>query len=293
MQSLWMLAASLFFALMAVCTKLSAANFGTFELVFYRNVFGVVFLGAWILLTHRQIGTRYFFSHIKRSFFGTFALTIWFWTLGLLPLGTSMTLNYTSPLYMALIVSAIMMRRGEKPHLGLIAAVIVGFLGVVLALRPEIHAGQELPAMIGLTSGILSALAYMQIKSMTKLGEPDWRIVFYFSCFGTCWGLAGNFITVGSMTPVGLADVPALLGIGASAVLAQICMTHAWGAGNMLLTSALQFSAIVFAAVLGLLIFSEPIPLETAAGIALIIVSGVTATAMTKRASSKSAAAKK
>ncbi|MBE5692307.1 MAG: EamA/RhaT family transporter, partial [Sutterella sp.] len=100
MQSLWMLAAAFLFSLMAVCTKLGAEHFSTFELVFYRSLFGMIVIALWVLLKRQTLRTQFFFSHMKRSFFGTLGLTIWFWTLGVLPLGTSMTLNYTSPLYM-------------------------------------------------------------------------------------------------------------------------------------------------------------------------------------------------
>ncbi len=287
MQSLWMLAASLLFSLMAVCTKLGAEHFSTFELVFYRSLFGLAAIALWVLLTRRSLRTKFFFSHMKRSFFGTLGLTIWFWTLGVLPLGTSMTLNYTSPLYMALFVSILTLRAGGRPSAGLLAAVAAGFVGVVLALRPEVHAGEETAALIGLTSGFFSALAYMQVKGLTKLGEPDWRIVFYFTLFGTTCGLLGQLVTAGGLTPMHAENLPALLGIGVTATLAQLCLTRAWGTGNMLLTSALQFSAIVFAAVLGFVVFAEPIAPATAAGIAIIICAGVSATVLTKRSGAK------
>ena len=118
MQSLWMLAAAFLFSLMAVCTKLGAEHFSTFELVFYRSLFGMIVIALWVLLKRQTLRTQFFFSHMKRSFFGTLGLTIWFWTLGVLPLGTSMTLNYTSPLYMALFVSVIALRAGRRPSFG-------------------------------------------------------------------------------------------------------------------------------------------------------------------------------
>lgn len=172
MQSLWMLAAAFLFSLMAVCTKLGAEHFSTFELVFYRSLFGMIVIALWVLLKRQTLRTQFFFSHMKRSFFGTLGLTIWFWTLGVLPLGTSMTLNYTSPLYMALFVSVIALRAGRRPSLGLLAAIAAGFIGVVLALRPEVHAGEELAAAIGLSSGFFSALAYMRSRGSPKSANP-------------------------------------------------------------------------------------------------------------------------
>lgn len=283
MQSLWMLAAAFLFSLMAVCAKLGAEHFSTFELVLYRALFGVVTLGAWVALNRRTLRTPHFPSHMLRSFFGTLALMIWFWTLGALPLGTAMTLNYTSPLYMALFVSIVAWRAGGRPDPRLLATVAAGFGGVVLALRPELHSGEELAALLGLSAGFFAALAYWQVKGLSKIGEPEWRIVFYFSLFGCVTALAAQLLTAGGLTPVRLEDLPALLGVGLTATTAQLCLTRAWAAGNMLLTSALQFSAIVFAAVLGLLFFGEPVAPSTALGIAVIILAGVTATVLTKR----------
>ena len=127
MQSLWMLAAAFLFSLMAACTKWCSDYFSTFELVFYRSLFGMVSLGLWVLWQKKDLRTHLWFSHIKRSCFGTLGLTIWFYTLAVLPLGTSMTLNYTSPLYMALFASVAAIRMGRSLNFGLLAAIVAGF----------------------------------------------------------------------------------------------------------------------------------------------------------------------
>ena len=214
MQSLWMLAAAFLFSLMAACTKWCSDYFSTFELVFYRSLFGMVSLGLWVLWQKKDLRTHLWFSHIKRSCFGTLGLTIWFYTLAVLPLGTSMTLNYTSPLYMALFASVAAIRMGRSLNFGLLAAIVAGFIGVILALKPELHSGQEFAALIGLSAGFFSALAYSQVKELSRVGEPEWRIVFYFTLFGTVTGLIGHIATEGMLHPVHLNDLPGLLGIG-------------------------------------------------------------------------------
>jgi drug/metabolite transporter (DMT)-like permease len=231
-KSFWMLVSSFLFALMAAFTKMGAAHFGTFELVFYRSLMGVALLYLWIRATHRTVRTPFFWGHMLRSFLGTFSLTIWFFAIAYLPLGTSMTLNYTSPLYMALIVAAFALKRGERPDMRAIAAVVAGFAGVTLVLKPELHSGQEIPALVGLSSGFFSALAYFQIRQLTNLREPDWRIVFYFTLFGTVWGGAGQLLLSHGFTPLSAENVPALLGMGLCATGAQLAMTRAWGVGE-------------------------------------------------------------
>ena len=171
MQSLWMLAAAFLFSLMAACTKWCSDYFSTFELVFYRSLFGMVSLGLWVLWQKKDLRTHLWFSHIKRSCFGTLGLTIWFYTLAVLPLGTSMTLNYTSPLYMALFASVAAIRMGRSLNFGLLAAIVAGFIGVILALKPELHSGQEYAALIGLSAGFFSALATLKSKSSPVWGN--------------------------------------------------------------------------------------------------------------------------
>ena len=169
MQSLWMLLASLFFALMAACTKWGAADYGTFTLVFYRSAIGCIAIAAWIIATRREIRTHYLWGHFKRCFIGIGNLALWFWTLSKLPLETGMTLNYTSPLFMARFVVAVSYKKKLPVAWSLIAAIAVGFVGILMVLRPTVSAGQEHIALIGLACGILSTWAYLQVRDLNKL----------------------------------------------------------------------------------------------------------------------------
>ena len=293
MQSLWMLAASLLFALMAACSKLGAADFGTMELVFYRSVFGTAVIGLWVLSKGFTVRTPLILSHIKRSFLGTFGLTIWFYAIAHLPLGTAMTLNYTSPLYMAAFVAFMTMRRHEGQSWGLLASVAAGFLGITLVLQPEVRGGDELPALVGLASGFFAAWAYLQVKELSAMHEPEWRIVFYFTVFGTLFGLVGSYVVGDGMHMPDLMGWLGILGMGACATLGQICTTRSYAYGNMLLSSCLGFSAIPISAVISFFLFGETVSAVALVGMSLIIASGMTASVTTKRAEAAQAAKKK
>lgn len=283
MQSLWMLLASLFFALMAACTKWGAADYGTFTLVFYRSAIGCIAIAAWIIATRREIRTHYLWGHFKRCFIGIGNLALLFWTLSKLPLETGMTLNYTSPLFMALFVVAVSYKKKLPVAWSLIAAIAVGFVGILMVLRPTVSAGQEHIALIGLACGILSTWAYLQVRDLNKLHEPVWRIVFYFTFFGSLFGLLGSFFEPGGISVVpSFRGIAALAGTGLFGLFAQLCLTRAFGAGNLLLTSVLQFSAIAFSAVISAVFFGESIPPVAILGIAVIIAAGSAATLLTK-----------
>ena len=284
MKSLWMLSASFFFSLMAVFVKMGASDFGSLELIFYRSIAGVALLYTFIRMKGYSIKTPHLWGHFKRSFIGTVSMSIWFFSLTMLPIGTSMTLNYTSPLFMALFVFIVSLYRKEPIQWGLMATIALGFLGVILVFQPSLGAGQEFGALLALTSGFLGSIAYWQIKELGQLKEPSWRIVFYFTIFGTLYGLLGCLLFEGGLSPITTDNVWYLLGIAICATLAQCSLTMAFGQGNLLLSSCLQFSAIVIAEIMGVIFFSDPISLMTSVGILVIMIAGVASTVLTKKA---------
>lgn len=119
------------------------------------------------------------------------------------------------------------------------------------------------------------------MRELGQLGEPEWRTVFYFSLTGMLLGLAGSLVT-GFTTHTWEGGV-LLLGVGVSALLAQLAMTRAYGSVHTLLVANLQYSAIVFASILGVALFGDRIPVIGWIGIAVIIASGVAASTFTAR----------
>ena len=101
MSSFWMLVASFLFAVMAASVKMAAPEIGSFSMILWRGVFGCVAIFVWAMATGRSLKTQCFGSHVKRSGIGTVALGMWLYAVANLPLSTGMTLNYTSPLFMA------------------------------------------------------------------------------------------------------------------------------------------------------------------------------------------------
>jgi len=160
--------------------------------------------------------------------------------------------------------------------------VIAGFSGVVMLLRPTIEQNQLFAGVIGLLSGLGAALAYMQVAALGRLGEPESRTVFYFSVGTTLVGGVVMFFTgISSWTwPAALWLLP----IGVLAALGQLSMTMAYTKGSTLVVANLQYSGIVFAALYGLFLFGDHIPLIGWAGVLLIIASGIAATALRSRA---------
>jgi S-adenosylmethionine uptake transporter len=287
MQALWMLLASLFFASMGVCIKFASVHFNSFEIVAYRGMVGVIFLIGFTRARGISLRTAVPMMHVWRSIIGTISLTAWFYAIAVLPLATAMTLNYMSSVWIAtfLLGGALLMQGRDAPvrqQAPLFLAVLAGFGGVAMLLRPTLAPDQVLGALVGLMSGIFAALAYLQVSALSRAGEPESRTVFYFSIGAVLAGLLG-MVFVGA-TPLTWPAALWLLPIGLLAVFGQLCMTRAYASGATLVVANLQYSGIVFAAIYSLTIFGDRLPLMGWLGMGLIIVSGVTATVLRARA---------
>jgi S-adenosylmethionine uptake transporter len=298
MQSLWMLFATFVFAIMSVCVKLAASYYSTAEIVMYRSSIGVVFLCGLILFQGGTFKTTLPWHHLWRGSIGVTAFWLWFYTMTKLPLATAITLNYMSPIWIAAIVFTIGLRRGENRfEWGLALAILMSFVGVILLLRPSMQADQWAAGLIALFSGFLSALAYLEVRHLGQLGEPEYRVVFYFSLTGLVAGLLGTLFDA-YMTPGptflwhthSWTGIALLLAIGVSATMAQIAMTRAYRFGKMLVTANLQYTGIVFSSIWGIIIWDEILGWSGWIGIGLILVSGMTATYYNTRTAKPSAA---
>jgi S-adenosylmethionine uptake transporter len=281
MSALWMLLAAMLFSVMGVMVKFAILQYGVLEVVFYRSLIGVVVIYAFVRWRRTTLATPVARTHLTRGVVGTAALSLWFYATGALPLGTAMTLNYTSPLFLAALAVGVALRSGESVNWRLVAAIAVGFVGVVLLLQPSYSSEQVVAAAAGLVSGVLSAVAYWYVRTLGRLGEPEWRTVFYFALAGTLIGFVGTAVL--GFSPHDARGIALLAGVGITATLAQLAMTRAYAYGHTLVVANLQFVAVVAASLLGITVFGDHIPLIGWFGIAIIIVSGVTSTVLIAR----------
>lgn len=275
-----MVAASLCFAGMGVCVKLGASAFSAAELVFYRGFIATVILFVFIYARGGSFKTLHWRAQITRGVSGFVALVMYFYAIGALPLATAVTLNYTSPLFLAFLL-AFWSRERLRPSL--VAALGLGFAGVVLLLHPTLRHDQLLPAMVGLGSGLLAGAAYLNVRNLGELGEPEWRTVFYFSLIatlgGTPWVLSSQPFHHFDGRGVGL-----LLGVGLLGAAAQLAMTRAYRYGKTLVSASLAYSTVIFSTLFGALIWNETPSFESWLGMAAIVASGVMASLRSRAA---------
>ena len=275
-----MLSATLLFSLMGLCVKLASAHYSATEIVMVRGLIGVALILALARWRGVSMRTRVPWMHLWRGVIGVASLCLWFWAIGGLPLATAMTLNQMSAVWMALFLMGGAVLLGSKPlDPRLIAAVLVGFVGVALVLQPTFERDQLPWGLAGLGSGLLAAMAYLQVTALGRAGEPELRVVFYFSLAG---GVAGALLTALLPRPaqaqaLGWEGPLLLLGVGISATVAQVLMTAAYTRGRVLVNASLNYSGIVFSALLGWWVFDEQPGWLAVSGIVLIVGAGLTA----------------
>lgn len=281
-----MVAAALFFAMMSVCVKFASPYFGPMEMVCYRGLIGILFMYALTRSRGVSLRTSVPLMHVWRNIAGVGALAGWFYAIGKLPLATAMTLHYMSGVWVAVFViggTLLMGRLSDIRRQGpLVLAVMASFAGVVMMLRPTLDQNQLFAGIVGLMAGLMSAMAYIQVAALGRVGEPEARTVFYF-CVGAA--LAGGVsMLFFELHTLNQRHALWLLPIGVLAALGQLCLTRAYTRGATMVVANLQYSGIIFAALFGLVLFGDRIPLIGWLGMAIIIASGMTATALRSRA---------
>lgn len=270
--SLWMVGASISFTVMGILIKITSVQFGLheYELVFWRVVFALVVLGLQAYLFKYDFKTVHLKSHFFRSFSGTISLLMFFYGITHLPLATAVTFSNTSALFLGLLSVWILK---EKPNNLAWIALLVGFIGVAMILQPTLLNYGVLPSAVGLGSGLVAGYAYLQVKELSKAGEPSWRIVFYFSLVATMMSAVAS--TFKGWTVVNGQILPYLLGIGVFAMGGQLMMTYAYQVGRKFMVASLSYLVVVLSSLYGAFVLGEMLSTLAIIGMVLVIVSGV------------------
>jgi len=268
--ALYMIASSLLFAGMGGIVKIVSVLLPNEMVVFFRSAMGLMALLPW--LAHRglsSVRTHQPGAHLARGLAGLAAMYCYFYAIAYLPLAEATLLNYATPIFVPFI--AFLWLRERVPR-RLASAIGVGFLGILLILKP----GLELfsPAsLVGVASGIFAAVAMVGIRRLTRT-EPALRIVFYFSLI----------CTVISAVPLAWSwRTPAfelwawLLAMGVLASTAQLCLTRAYAHAPAAQVGPFSYATVVFAALAGWGFWGEVPDVLSAVGALLVCVAGALA----------------
>jgi len=278
MAIIWMLVASLGFACMGVCIKLASPDLTAAEAVFYRGGIAWLLAQLYVLSQGHSLRTPHLKAHLLRAGVGCCGMATYFSAIAMIPLASAVTLAYTSPLFMALIL---WIWYREPVRLRAAMILLLGFAGVVLLLQPTLNGNQWLGAVVGLSAGVFAALAVLNVRRLGQLGEPEWLTVYYFSACSAVMGLIWT-LWQGGFHPLNGTLFWLALGMGGFGYVGQMGMTIAFKRGKALTVANLSYSTVVFASLFGMAIWHEVLPVIAWLGIALILVSSMVMTAVSR-----------
>jgi len=262
--ALWMFAASLGFTALIGLIRFAGSDIHPFEVAFFRSFFGLVWMLPWLVkVGWVGLRTKRKWLYVGRAAVGIVSMLSWFWAINRMPLTEGVALSFTAPLF-ATIFAVFML--GEKVRARRWIAVVVGFIGVIVVLRPG--SGEiGWPAAAMLFSAITQAVSSMSIKALTR-DEPPARIVAYMVIFMTPLSLPPALFVWSWPSPL---TWGILIAIGLIATVSHLCMTRAFRAADASAVMPFDYSRIVLVSIMGYLWFDEKTDLWTWVGAAIII----------------------
>jgi drug/metabolite transporter (DMT)-like permease len=261
--ALWMGGALLSFSLMAVAVRELLRHMGSFEILFLRSLVSLILVLA--VLPRFGLGavrTRRFGLHVVRNvlhFGGQYA---WVYAIAMLPLATVFAIEFTMPVWTALLAIPIL---GERLNRGRTVMLVLGLAGILIILKPGLGAVQ--PASLVMLAG---SFAYASTMIATKrLSESDsaLAVVFYMSVVQL--PLAFVPALPGWVAPR-VVDLPWIIAIGAAGLSAHFCLTRAFRIADATLVVPIDFLRLPLIAVVGMLFYGEPLELSIMLGAAVI-----------------------
>lgn len=268
--SLYILSAALAFSVMAVVIRRLSERLPNEVLVFWRSFFSLLFLAPLMLRNSpMHLRSRRMHLHVMRAVSGLLSMYCMYFAIGHLHLAEAMLLNQTATLFVPFL--GFLWLREQVPT-KVRWAILVGFIGVLLVLRPG-RGIVSWPAVVGLASGMMAALSVVTIRNSSRT-EPTTRIVFYFCLFGTLGSAVP--LTWSWVTP-SLHEWPLLAAMGALATAGQLLMTRGYACAPAAQVGPFGYSTIIFSVLFGWWFWGEAPGLIFWAGASLIVCGGIVA----------------
>jgi len=277
-----MLIASFTFAIMGAFAKLASEHMSSLEVVFFRNIAGVIIVGAAILKKPMQHAGGKPLLLFFRGFMGFVALLAFFYNIAHISLGDAMTYSKTSPIFTA-IFAWLFLR--EKLSIKAWIAVFVGFIGIVFITQPS-GFGFSKYDWLGIFSGVGAALAYTSVRELKQFYDTR-AIVLSFMLVGTIGPVVLflispyinipelDFMLAKFVMPQGIVWFY-VLAMGVFATVSQVLMTKAYGETKAGIVGAVSYTNIFFSILVGLFLGDALPSLTTSFGILLIVAAGIT-----------------
>ncbi|ASM73800.1 MULTISPECIES: DMT family transporter [Roseobacteraceae] len=266
------------FMVMSAMIKIAVREVPAGEAVFFRSFFCIPVILAWLWQTgelRHGLSTNNPMGHVWRGLFGTAAMTLTFMGLGLLPLPEVTAIGYATPMFTVIFAIFLL---NEKVRAIRLTAVGLGLVGVLIVIWPNLTLGANDMSQAA-TMGVLAILGASLVRGLVQIHirrlvqtEHTAAIVFYFSLTATALSLLT--LPFGWVMP-STSNLALLVGAGIIGGVAQILMTSAFRFGAASMLAPFDYASLIFATLIGFVIFSEIPTWSTVAGAMLVVTGGV------------------
>jgi drug/metabolite transporter (DMT)-like permease len=266
--SLWMAGTVLSFTLMGVCGRELSAELNTFQTLFWRSLVGgiailpILYYHGWGHARTQRLGAQIFRN--LAHFAGSYG---WFYAIGVISLAEVFALEFTTPIWTALLAFLFLK---ERLSVARVAAIALGFAGILLITRPGVEAIHP-AALAVLGAAFAYAVSYAVVKSLTATESPL-TILVYMTALQLPVTLA---LSVDGWVWPSFAVLPWVVMIGLTSLSAHYCMARAFQQADAMLVVPLDFLRLPLIAVLGLLFYGEALNPWVLGGAALVFAANI------------------
>ena len=264
---LWMIFGSLCFGTMNALVKWTSFHADVWMIIMVRSA--VIAFAVAIFATSRGLSLKVSDKRtmLLRCIVGLTAMILYFTALGRIPIGQAVTLQYTAPLFVALLSGRVIRERVEP-----VVALLVGtaFAGIVLIVSPDLSSIDS-DALLALGSGFFAAMAYMYVRELRNTDSAS-SVVFWFASFSVVGSI---FQALPDVAGLEWKTIAALIGIGIGAGGGQVGITMAYHRANAAWVSAFSYLTVIVATFYGFILFNESLGASDWLGGLLIVGSGI------------------
>lgn len=263
-----MLLAAFGFSIMNVLIRWTSADLHPFQIAFFRNLFGLVFMLPWLIrLGYRNYKTERMGLFVVRAMLGLFSMFCFFWGISVLPLAKAVALSFTVPLFVT-IGAALFLK--EDVNWRRWIAVLVGFIGTIIILRPSVD-GDLVASLVVVASSVTMAASVLIIKSLSRTEDAN-VIVMYMVLLMTPLSLPVA-MSVWQWPTMETWLLVMLMGFLGS--FAHLMFTHSLKMSDVTIVMPFDFARLPFIIVLAWIVFDQAVDQWTIVGAGIVFSSGI------------------
>ena len=264
---LWMIFGSVCFGTMNALVKWTSLHADVWMIIMVRSA--VIAFAVAIFASSRGLSLKVSDKRtmLLRCVVGLTAMILYFTALGRIPIGQAVTLQYTAPLFVALLSGRVIR---EKVEPVVVLLVVTAFAGIVLIVSPDLSSIDS-DALLALGSGFFAAMAYMYVRELRNTDSAS-SVVFWFAAFSVAGSM---FQALPDIADLEWKTLAALIGIGIGAGGGQVGITMAYHRANAAWVSAFSYLTVIVATFYGFTLFGETLGASDWLGGLLIISSGI------------------